>query len=399
MPSVMMSNIEKTIQTIREAFEKAGSLRDALQNIVGWPPQIVEEVYRLRDRTDKDIMVGLFMDDKMATAGLDRNSRIVPAVFFQPHFPNISYTLQIDEKDRAVLSAENYENVRRSPLFQNFKYIKAFTPMRRFTTSHGATVKFMYNSALKSEKERERDPEKRHSVVSDAVMERVLNRSFMIDREDRLYHDSVLVRFEDGKLNPKATFTALAAFLDLPYTESLTYCSEFGERDYGKSEAMKALEQVYGTRIYGFDTETLYRTYDDFVNDSERKFIEYFLRDAYAYYGYDCQYYDGGLVDEGTVKGWVDGFDTVNRYIRETWKNIFSDAKVSSGDKPVTGEIEKNIQEQLLQNYMDNLLENRTRNVDVLMKGLRFVNKNGQPLYMMPKLELDPALLEAPVYH
>ena len=162
---------------------------------------------------------------------------------------------------------------------------------------------------------------------------------------------------------------------------------------------MKALEQVYGTRIYGFDTETLYRTYDDFVNDSERKFIEYFLRDAYAYYGYDCQYYDGGLVDEGTVKGWVDGFDTVNRYIRETWKNIFSDAKVSSGDKPVTGEIEKNIQEQLLQNYMDNLLENRTRNVDVLMKGLRFVNKNGQPLYMMPKLELDPALLEAPVYH
>ena len=28
-----------------------------------------------------------------------------------------------------------------------------------------------------------------------------------------------MVRFEDGKLNPKATFTALAAFLDIPYTE------------------------------------------------------------------------------------------------------------------------------------------------------------------------------------
>ena len=41
----------------------------------------------------------------------------------------------------------------------------------------------------------------------------------------------VLVRFEDGKLNPKATFTALAAFLDLPYTQSMTYCSLKGEID------------------------------------------------------------------------------------------------------------------------------------------------------------------------
>ena len=34
----------------------------------------------------------------------------------------------------------------------------------------------------------------------------------MVDWQDRLFQDSVLVRFEDGKLNPKATFTALAAF-------------------------------------------------------------------------------------------------------------------------------------------------------------------------------------------
>lgn len=34
----------------------------------------------------------------------------------------------------------------------------------------------------------------------------------MIDPEDRLYQDSILVRFEDVKLNPKAVFTALAVF-------------------------------------------------------------------------------------------------------------------------------------------------------------------------------------------
>ena len=34
-----------------------------------------------------------------------------------------------------------------------------------------------------------------------------------------------------------------------------------------------------------------------------------------------------------------------------------------------------------------------------LMGGLYFINKNGQPLRMMPKLELDPALLDQPLYH
>ena len=34
-----------------------------------------------------------------------------------------------------------------------------------------------------------------------------------------------------------------------------------------------------------------------------------------------------------------------------------------------------------------------------LLAGLSFVNRQGQPLRMMKKLELDPALLEQPLYH
>ena len=155
------------------------------------------------------------MQKEMATAGLDPESRIAPAVFFQPHFSNIVYSLSVEnETGKAVLNAESYEEIRKSSIFRNFKYIKTFTPMRRFTTSHGATVKFMYQSALEANSKKEKDGA---TVVSDAVSERVFNRSFMIDPDDRLYKDSVLVRFEDGKLNGEATFTALAAFLDLPY--------------------------------------------------------------------------------------------------------------------------------------------------------------------------------------
>jgi len=384
LPSIMMYSIEENVSKIRNALSSAGNLKEAVQMFSEWPQRIAEELYRLRDRTDKDIFVAMFMDSRMATAGLDKAARIVPAVFFQPHFHNIVYSIRVDEKNRAVLEAENYEKVRKSPIFQGFKYIKTFTPMRRFTTSHGATVAFMYGSALASQK----NDEEKKSVVSDAVSERVFNRSFMIDPQDRLYHDSILVRFEDGKLNPKATFTALASFVDLPYTESMEYCSESGKAmDYG------------GYIAGGFDPAPIYKTYDDYVNDSERQFIEYFLKDAYDYFGYNFHYYDGEPVDEPKMEKWVKGFTMVNHYIRETWKAIFQAAEVSQNGERVDSEIEEKVQAQLLENYMQGFERNRIENAKILMEGLQFVNKNGQPLRLMPKLELDPALLEQPLYH
>ena len=48
--------------------------------------------------------------------------------------------------------------------------------------------------------------------------------------------------------------------------------------------------------------------------------------------------------------------------------------------------------------YMQQVEENRLKAAEILMGGLRFVNKNGQPLHMMKKLELNPALLEQPLY-
>jgi len=321
----------------------------------------------------------------MATAGLDPNARIAPAVFFQPHFYNIVYTLRAATSGRTVLEAPNYEEDRSSSIFRNFKYIKTFTPMRRFTTSHGATVRFMYNSAKAAEEEESKGAKK--SVVSDAVMERVLNRSFMIDPEDRLYKDSILVRFEDGKLNPKATFTALAAFLDLPYTESMLYCSEGGRRD--PHPVTK-----------GFDTAPVYKTYDGYANESERYFIEYFLRDAYAYYGYDFHYYDDAPVDEEKLEALISNFMVIDHYIRLTWRVFFEymDLKREDG-QPISPEESAEAKEEVLETYVKSFREKRLNHARTLMSSTRFVNKNGQPLQMMPMLKLDPALLEQPLYH
>lgn len=203
----------------------------------------------------------------------------------------------------------------------------------------------------------------------------------MVDRYNRLYRDSVLVRFEDGKLNPKATFTALAEFLDIPYTESMTYCSS---KDGINPESLKG-------NVRGFDTATVYRTYDEFANDDERTFIEYFMRDAYEYYGYDFQYYKGEPVDEQWVTNKIKGFTCINEVIEKSWEdNLLSKKDEEQQYEDIVAQAKR---------VTENYDENRMNIAHLLMRGLRFVNKQGQPLHMMTPLRLDPDLLEQPLYH
>ena len=385
MPSIMIDNIQESIASARKAFDSCDSLSEALECFVGWEaPRLVEELYHNRVRTDKDILIGLYLYRKEYTEFLDKNSRIAPALFFQPHLSHLAYSVKADEKNRAVLYSEDGELLKKLPVFTCFKYIKTFTPVRRFTTSHGGTVRFMdMMASLENGKKGEDDTA---TIVTDAVSERILNRSFMVDRQERIYRDSIVVRFEDGKLNPKATFTALAAFLDIPYTESMTYCSDQGK-----------LNPHPDTK--GFDPAPVYKTYDGYVNDSERIYIEYMFRDAYQFYGYDFQYYDGKPMDMEQLKGLIKNFDTINSFMRKTWKLVFAVAKVTHDGKAVSKELEDSIQTQMLDQYMEEVEENRINIMEILTSNLRFVGKNGQPLHMTPLLQLDPELLDQPLYH
>lgn len=219
--------------------------------------------------------------------------------------------------------------------------------------------------------------------MPDELVERVLNRNYMVDWQDRLFQDSVLVRFEDGKLNPKATFTALAAFLDLPYTESMTYCSRNGERD---PESLQGNDR-------GFDPAAIYRTYEEYLGTEERIFLEYLLRDVYQRYGYDFQYYDGSPMDEERMS------DLIAHLHGHT------DLIISSHEKSIEYQIlsgEEDLREKketILQKCREDIITKRREITSILMRGLRFVNKNGAPLNFMPLLKLDPTLLEQPLYH
>ena len=358
-----------------KVLDKISEVRESLKKVkMEKASPLLRELAAFGRPSDKDILVAFFLMDPAINTCIDPNSRIAPALFFQPHFYNIYYHLKkINDSNKTQLYSEEYEEIRCSPLFEQFKYIKTFTPMRRITTSYAATVRFGL------EKMNENSGEKR--VMGDAILNRVLNRSYLIDREDRLYRDSVLVRFEDGKLNPKATFTALAEFLDLPYTESMTYCSG---RDGINPESLKG-------NVLGFDPATVYRTYDEYANNDERAFVEYFMRDAYETYGYDFHYYKGEPVDEEWVKEKVNGFTCLNAIIQKTWEDVV----IEKSKEPQEGNVVPLTPEQIVEGHN----ENRVKVALMLLDGLRFVNKRGQPLYPMTPLKLDPALLEQPLYH
>ena len=362
--SIMFDHIQKAVAEVKTNWRKLDWLT----------PRLRRQLSHMKRPTDKDFLVALFLDRQDISGSLDHGSRIAPALFFQPHFSNMIYDIRESElKGAPMLYSEQYEAIRTSPLFHGFRYIKTFTPMRRITTSYAASVRFMLDREAQGEEVK---------VVPDVLAERLVNRSFMVDQWDRLYRDSVLVRFEDGKLNPRATFTALAEFLDLPYTESMTYCSSRKGID---PESLKG-------NARGFDPATVYRTYDEFANDEERAFLEYFLRDAYEYYGYDFHYYQGEPVDEAWIEQKIRGFTCLDGYIEKSYQDVVQSKEISfkNGETPIDVTAVAPI---------PGYQSNRRRIADFLLRGLRFVNKQGQPLKMMKPLKLDPALLEQPLYH
>lgn len=377
--SFMFDSFTSTFEDLRNGLHTIQTLAQAQEVFAPWKnPELVRALFQIKNPTDKDLLVAMFLRDNTEKNALDKASRIVPALLFQPHFSNILYTVNVNASNNATtLDAPEKNRISDSPLFKAFKYIKTFTPLRRFTSSYGGTMRYICKSSSEAK-----------AYIPDVISQRVLNRSYLRDPDDRLYHDAIIVRFEDGKLNPKATFTALAEFLDIPYTESMTRCT-LGDKNNPKQ---------FDTNVVGFDTKTVYNTYDEYVGDNERKFIECLLRDAYEFYGYDFQWYDGVTVDEATIDDWIDNFNKLNELICDSLENSFGEwtLDAAKGFEDVTG---KDVQKAMSKKMIEGMSENRKEIAHTLLRSLRFVNKRGQPLSFTPMLKPNPELLEQPLYH
>ena len=368
----------------QEIIESKGERQWGKESEKDITPEILQQLIELKKVTLKDALVAFYLGSVECARHLDTNARIVPALFFQPHFWKIDPQWKSHETGGIELLTNVNEELFDLGLMQQFKYIKTFTPMRRITTSHAATVRFQQvqvDLGYMFDAETEEEKKTKVFTVADCLYNRILNRTFMVDENDRIFKDSCTIRFEDAKLNPKAVFTALAEFLDIPYTESMTYCSNATGRDPAG---------------IGFSTAAVYRTYDEFIDDNERKLLEYLLRDVYQTYGYDFHYYDGNPMTQEEVETVLEKCErNLELYRKSCWtmRDRIGVQENLEGD-----ELDTYIENES-QTVIDKRKEQRKLAVQVLGYGLPFVNKNGEPLTMMKPLKLDPDLLEQPLYH
>jgi hypothetical protein len=391
MPSIMFGDFTSMLEDIRRALRDSTSVQEAQECFRDYEaPALVSELYALRNPSLKDVLAFVFLTDPAWTKSLDRNARIAPALFFQPHFGNIIFNFD-SLKGNTVLKSEQLEQIHESEIFRDFKYVKTFTPLRRFTTSYGSSIKFMAQES-----------EKNFELLPNLLITRIVNRSFLRNTQDRLFHDSTIVRFEDGKLVPNAIFPRLAAFLDIPYTESMTYCSEKGVHDV----------ETYPGNAIAFDLSTVYKKNEDWISPSERYFLEYFLRDAYEYYEYDFEVYDGKPVDGARVQELLNGFTAQRRIMSENALRTFSHAAkkekkerlLKKGEITEEQEVELTEDEvRLIAHEVEQQLQHHmnvnTQVAGFLLQGLHFVNQNLQPLEFTPWLRPDPELMDKPLYH
>lgn len=87
-----------------------------------------------------------------------------------------------------------------------------------------------------------------------------------------------MVRFEDMKLHPKATMTALCEFIDVPWSDTFMECTYQGEKLYDD---------------HGFNPASLYKKREEILNVFDHYRIELLASGIFESWGYKNKYYDG----------------------------------------------------------------------------------------------------------
>ncbi len=345
---------------------------------------VLHQISHLKTASKKDAWVAFFLGTKGRYQRFYReNERIVPPLLIQPHFHHCETDWTQHSSGRIAISNLNYKKLLDFAVMEQFKYIKTFIPLRRPTISHGATMRFMDQIRKPKElyeKITEMEGRPMFPTISDDVFSVITNRNMMAAENDRIYKDSRVVRFEDAKLNPTATFTALAEFLDIPYTQSMTYCSNDVERDPGN---------------IGFNTAAVYRTYDEYCDDNERTLIEYLLQDVYKAYGYDFNYYDGKeMTFEETKELMAKCTTNFDYIISSNWKAKEMIAKYYK----VPPEILDAYMEERIDYILETCRVQRTLVAQALSYKPGFCNADGDRMHLVPLLHPVPELLEQPLY-
>lgn len=194
----------------------------------------------------------------------DLNARIAPAIFHAPHYVwNCNYEVEM-EKNQDV--------------YRSFPYVKVFMSIREPAFKIAGEIKYelkcreLYQLAP-------HDPLEMVFFSSDTVWKyQDWRRIYYDDHALFAWEQMAVVRYEDIKRYPKETLSALCEFLDIPWADTLMYCSYNGAR---------TIYNDAGTVINDFDLSPLNpEYYKKYFNDFDRFRVELLYQEFYALWGY-----------------------------------------------------------------------------------------------------------------
>lgn len=108
---------------------------------------------------------------------------------------------------------------------------------------------------------------------------------FYIPQEHEMLQKTVIVRFEDLKLNPRATLSSLIKFFDIPWSDNLLQTTWLGYLRDGISTDF--------SHFKGFDPTPVYKTYSHLLSNFDKYRIELLKEKYYSAWGYKAKLYDG----------------------------------------------------------------------------------------------------------
>lgn len=197
--------------------------------------------------------------------------RVIPAVFMYPH--DDMFFLAGVERNRVNFYLDTV---------CSFPDYKAIAIIRDPVTQAGSVIRFMtetHPQAKNKQGERQLDPFYCMAFGS------LLPKDYFFRTDHVLFGHISVVRFEDLKLNPKASLESLTDFLDLSSSDILyktTWC--------GLSRSGIATD---GRSFEGFDPSPIYNDHARYLSTFDKYRIEMTLYQLMLNYGYRPMYYEG----------------------------------------------------------------------------------------------------------
>lgn len=202
--------------------------------------------------------------------------RVIPAVFVYPH-DDMFYL--------AGIQRENFQLY--FSIVEMFPYHKILAVIRDPVTQAGSVINFMTNGHPDARNERgeiQLDPFYCFAFGS------ILPKDYYFPLEHPLRPDIAVIRFEDLKLNPEATFASMAEFLNLPVTQSMYRTTWCGLERKGVT--------TENTVFNGFDCAPVYKKYDQCLSLFDKYRIEILTANYLKAYGYQNKYYDNQVFSD-----------------------------------------------------------------------------------------------------